>query len=63
MESIITQLTRQEVWEDFLAFRLLKGRYTWHEFREADRYVEQEQYLLLAQKIVGGGGLGIPQKN
>jgi hypothetical protein len=62
MESIITQLTQQEAWEEFLAYRLLKGRYTWHEFREADRYVEQEQYLLLAQKIVGGGGLGIPQK-
>ena len=62
MESIITQLTRQEVWEDFLAYRLLKGRYTWHEFDAADSFVEQEKYLHLAQKIARGEGLGIPQK-
>ena len=62
MESILTQLTRQDVWEDFLAYRLLKGRFTWHEFDEADSYVEREAYLPLAQEIAQGGGLGIPQK-
>ena len=62
MESILTQLTRQDVWEDFLAYRLLKGRFTWHEFDEFDSYVEREKYLPLAQKIAQGGGLGIPRK-
>ena len=62
MESIIKQLTRQETWEEFLAYRLLKGRYNWHEFDEADSYVEQESYLPLAQKIAQGGGLGVPRK-
>ncbi len=62
MESIIKQLTQQDVWEEFLAYRLMKGRFTWHEFYEADRYVEREEYLPLAQRIVQGEGLGIPKK-
>ena len=62
MNSIITQLTRPDVWEEFLAYRLLKGRFNWHEFKEADSFVEREDYLPLAQKIVQGAGLGIPQK-
>ena len=62
MESILTQLTRQETWEEFLAYRLVKGRFNWHEFDEADRFVEQEAYLHLAQKIARGEGLGIPKK-
>ena len=45
MESLITQLSRQDVWDEYIAYRLLKGRFTWHEFREADRFVETEQYL------------------
>ena len=40
MESILTQLTRQEAWEEFLAYRLMKGRFNWHAFDEADRFVE-----------------------
>ena len=62
MNSIITQLTRQDVWEEFLAYRLMKGRFNWHEFKDADSYVEREAYLPLAQKIGQGEGLGIPRK-
>ena len=62
MESILTQLTRQEAWEEFLAYRLMKGRFNWHAFDEADRFVEQEAYLHLAQRIAQGEGLGIPTK-
>ena len=62
MESIITQLVQQKAWEEYLAYRLLKGRYNWHEFAEADRFVEQETYLRLAQRIVQGESMGIPQK-
>ena len=45
-----------------LAYRLLKGRFTWHDFKDADNFVEQEKYLHLGQKIVAGEGLGIPTK-
>ncbi|MCR4854259.1 MAG: reverse transcriptase/maturase family protein [Prevotella sp.] len=62
MESIITQLSRQEVWEKCIAYRLLKGRFTWHEFYEADRFVEREQYLRVVQKLIQGEGLGMPTK-
>ena len=62
MESIITQLTHQETWEAFLAYRLMKGRFNWHEFDEADAFVEREDYLPLVTKIAEGGCLGIPTK-
>ena len=60
--SILTLLTRQETWEKFLAYRLMKGRFNWHEFDEADAFVEREAYLTLAEKIANGEGLGIPTK-
>ncbi len=62
MESLITQLSQQDVWDEYIAYRLLKGRFTWHEFREADRFVEKEQYLHLVQRMMQGDGLGIPTK-
>ena len=62
MESILHSLVRQETWEAFLAHRLLKGRYTWHAFREADAYVASEQYLEVAARLLRGEGLGIPRK-
>ena len=60
--SILSQLTLQETWEEFLAYRLMKGRFNWHEFDEADTFVEREAYLPLATKIAQGEGLGIPTK-
>ena len=62
VDSILNQLVRQETWEEFLAYRLMKGRFTWHEFKDADNYVEREAYLPLAQRIANGEGLGIPTK-
>ena len=62
MESIISQLTQQETWEAFLAYRLMKGRFNWHEFDEADAFVEKEDYLPLATKFAEGENLGIPKK-
>ena len=61
-DGIIAQLSDQEVWEEFLAWRLKKGRFNWNDFDEADLYVEREQYLPLARHLAGGGQLGIPQK-
>ena len=60
--SILSLLTQQESWEEFLAYRLMKGRFNWHEFDEADAFVEREDYLPLAKKIAAGEGLGIPTK-
>ena len=62
MESIINQLVCQDTWEEFLAYRLMKGRFNWHEFDEADAFVEREDYLPLVTKIAEGEGLGIPTK-
>ena len=62
MDSIITQLGKPEAWEDFLAYRLRKGRYNWHDFDEADTFVEEEQYRALAARIARGEKLGIPNK-
>ena len=59
---ILSLLTQQKTWEDFLAYRLMKGRFNWHEFDEADSFVEQQKYLPLAMKIAQGEGLDIPEK-
>ena len=60
--SIINQLGRPDVWDELIAYRLLKGRYNWREFRDADRFVEQQLYLPVVEKILQGEGLGIPVK-
>lgn len=62
MDSIITKLTSQQVWEEFLAYRLKKGKFNWREFEQTDTFVEAEQYLPLVNSIIEGGGLSIPQK-
>ena len=62
MESIITQITDQGAWEEFLAYRLMKGRFNWHEFDEADNFVAEEQYLPLASKLQQGHCLSFPKK-
>lgn len=62
MESIITQLSRQDIWDEFLAYRLMKGRLNWHEFVEADRFVEHEEYLHLVERLMQGEDLGVPTK-
>ena len=62
MEGIIAQLARQEVWEEFLSHRLLKGRFTWHEFDDADQFVAEEQYRPVVERLLRGDPLGIPRK-
>ena len=62
MDSVITLLNQQVVWEEFLAYRLMKGRFTWSEFEEADDFVANEQFQRLATQIAEGQSLGIPNK-
>ena len=56
------QIMSQEVWDDFLAYRLRKGRFTWHFFEQADGYVEKEEYLPIARRVASGGALSIPRR-
>jgi len=62
MDSILVQLGRQEAWETFLAHRLLKGRFNWHDFEDADDFVASEQYRHVVERLQQGGSLGIPRK-
>ena len=63
MESIIDQLAQQRTWEEFLTYRLMKGRFSWHEFDEADTYVTQEQYLDVVLRLQHGEGLSVPTRH
>ncbi len=62
MRSILSQLDDQAVWEEFLAHRLLKGRFTWPLFSDADDWVGNERYLPVAQRFMNGEGPGVPLK-
>ena len=62
MDGIIGQLGSQAVWEEFLAHRLLKGRFTWHLFEDADSYVEKEEYRSVVEAFLRGEGPSIPER-
>ena len=62
MDSIIEQLASQRVWEEYLAYRLKRGRLNWNEFCDTDTFVETERYLPLVSSILEGGSLSIPYK-
>ena len=62
MDGILAQLESQAAWEEFLAHRLIKGRFTWPLFKDADTFVEEERYLPVARAIIGGEGPGIPTR-
>ena len=62
MDGIIGQLDSQAVWEEFLAHRLMKGRFTWPMFEDADEFVAEERYLPVARAWMAGGGPGIPDR-
>ena len=61
MDSALRQLESQAVWEEFLAHRLMKGRFTWHLFQDADSYVAEERYLPVVEAFVRGEAPGIPE--
>ena len=63
MKSIIDLLSEQQTWEEFLTYRLLKGRLTWYEFDEADTFVSEEQYLDVVRRLQGGGRLSVPTRH
>ena len=63
MESILDQLSGPGVWEEFLAYRLRKGRLNWHEFEQADDYVGGGLYLPTVQRLAAGGSLSVPTRH
>ena len=60
MESIIDRLSEQQTWEEFLTYRLLKGRFNWYEFDEADTYVSEAQYRDVVERLQRGEPLSVP---
>ncbi len=62
MSSIIQQLSNQQIWEEFLAYRLQKGRLNWREFDRLDFFVESQQYSTVVNRLMRGEGLSIPQR-
>ena len=62
MEGILGQLENQAVWEEFLAHRLMKGRFNWPLFEDADAFVGEERYLPAARAILRGEGPGVPER-
>ena len=60
MDGILGQLESQAAWEEFLAHRLMKGRFNWPEFEDADAFVAGQEYLPAAQAIIRGEGPGVP---
>lgn len=63
MESIIDRLSEQQTWEEFLTYRLLKGRFNWYEFDEADTYVSEAQYRDVVERLQRGEPLSVPARH
>ena len=63
MAHIIDLLSEQQTWEEFLAYRLLKGRFNWYEFDEADTYVSEKQYLDVISRLQRGEPLSVPTRH
>ena len=61
MESLLSRLEDQAAWEEFLAHRLMKGRFTWPVFAFAGDYVAREGYLPTVRKLLQEGP-GIPER-
>lgn len=63
MQSIIDLLGEQQTWEEFLTYRLLKGRFNWYEFDEADTYVSEAQYRDVVGRLQRGEPLSVPSRH
>lgn len=63
MESVLDLLSKRQIWEEFLAARLLKGRFTWYEFDEADTFVSEERYRDVVERLQRGEPLSIPTRH
>jgi len=62
MNTILDSLRTQKAWDEYLACRLMQGRFNWHEFEAFDNYVEREEYLPAVNSILEGACLSVPRK-
>ncbi|MGM9778978.1 MAG: reverse transcriptase domain-containing protein [Prevotella sp.] len=60
--SIIEELNSASTWEGFLAWRLKKGRFNWHDFESSDDFVASGECFRAVQQILQQGGPGIPSR-
>lgn len=60
--GILQRIVDEQAWEEFLAHRLVKHRFTWRTFQEADSYVGEHLYLPEAKRIADGESPGIPER-
>lgn len=60
--SIREQLYSSAAWEDFLAWRLKKGRFNWREFEAADEFIASGECIRAGRQIIEKEGLGIPAR-
>lgn len=60
--GILQQIVDEKAWEAFLAHRLMKGRFNWRSFQEADTYVGEHLYIPEAKRIADGESLCIPER-
>ena len=63
MVQILDLLSEQQTWEEFLTYRLLKGRFNWYEFDEADTYVSKKQYRDVVARLQRGDPLSVPTRH
>ena len=61
--NILEELSQQATWEEFLTYRLRKGRFNWQEFDVADTFVSEKQYLPVVERLLRGEGLSFPTKH
>lgn len=61
--NILEELSQQSTWEEFLTYRLWKGRFNWQEFEVADTFVAEKQYLPVVERMLRGEGLSFPTKH
>lgn len=60
--SIREQLYSSAAWEDFLAWRLKKGRFNWREFEAADEFVASGECIRAGRQIIEKERLDIPAR-
>ena len=63
MDSILDLLAEERSWEDFLTYRLMKGRFDWCAFDDMDSYVARKGYLGVVRHLQHGESLSVPTRH
>ena len=60
--SLLTQLSDKALWQAFMNFKLERGRLSWREYVAMEKFVEDERYMPVLDRIIRGEGLSLPKK-